>query len=661
VQFSINPTASVGGWGNIIHFTTGGNCCGYGQRIPGVWFYPGNLRLHIRDGHGGDGNAGCDPDEQLPTNEWTTVRLDMTAGGMEVFYNAVSKCSAAGRDRTNFSGIQVYAADPWHDTAAASIRQLTVIAMDSGDVLVPGATYLTASPMQLVRGTEMQPTDLPLDYTVGFTVTPRGIVGGWGNIIHVSATGNNCCNYGDRVPAVWFYPGNLRLHIRDGHTSEGNAGCDPEDQLVVDQATTVRLEINGFFLSVYYNDELKCEAARGDGRSLHDNARIWLSDDWHDAANAEVDDVYILPLAPTEGCIDNGACNFDATASADDGSCQFPDAGLDCNGDALYVDGVITMFPEATELTAGDPIAVLNLPLDFSVQFSINPTASVGGWGNIIHFTTGGNCCGYGQRIPGVWFYPGNLRLHIRDGHGGDGNAGCDPDEQLPTNEWTTVRLDMTAGGMEVFYNAVSKCSAAGRDRTNFSGIQVYAADPWHDTAAASIRQLTVIAMDSGDVLVPGAQYFTASPMQLVQGTEMQSMDIPLDYEVVFTVTPAAAVGGWGNIIHITADGGNCCNYGQRIPGVWFYPGNLRLHIRDGSTANGNDGCDPDEQLPANEPTTVKIDINPNNLEVFYNDVSKCTGDRGARQEFANARVFASDPWHDAANAVIDDLYVLPL
>jgi len=441
----------------------------------------------------------------------------------------------------------------------------------------------------------------------------------------------------------------------------GNNGCDPEEQLVVDQTTTVRLEIRGFFMSVYYDDVLMCEAARTDGRTVHENAQIFLADPWHAVANAEVDDVYILPLPPTEGCTDNGACNFDATASADDGSCEFPAAGQTCSGDPLYVDGVITMFPEATELVSGDPISVINLPLDFSVQFDFNPTAAAGGWANLIHFTTGGNCCGYGQRIPGVWFYAGTTRLHIRDGHAGDGNAGCDPEEQLPLNEWTTVRMDMTAGGMEVFYNGVSKCTQEGRDRSAFNNIQVYAADPWHETAAGSMRQLTVIAMDSNDVLVPGATYLTASPMQLVQGTEFQPIDVPLDYEVAFTITPTAAVGGWGNIIHITADGGNCCNYGQRIPGVWFYPGSTRLHIRDGQGSNGNDGCDPEDLLPIGEPTTVRIDINPENLQVYYNDELKCEGNRGERSEFTNAQVFASDPWHDAANAVVDDLYILPL
>ena len=664
VGFDFTPTAAAGGWANIIHFTIGGNCCGYGQRIPGVWFYGGTTRLHIRDGSQANGNHGCDPEEQIPIGETTSVRIDMTSEGVEVFYNAVSKCTAEGRDRTNFDDIQIFAADPWHETAAGSISMLQIVAMDSGDVLIPGAVYLTANPMALSLDNEMRPVNLPLDYTVGMSITPAGAVGGWGNIIHVSATGNNCCNYGDRIPAVWFYPGNLRLHIRDGTTSSGNAGCDPEEQLPIGEATVLRLEIRGFQIQVFYNDELKCEAARVDGRVLHANARVWMADPWHDVANAIIDDAYILPLAATPGCVTRGACNFDPTSSEDDGSCEMPAEGVDCNGDPLYADGVITMFPEARQIENGDPIAVINLPLDFSVQFDVTPAGSVGGWGNIIHFTAdGGNCCGYGQRIPGIWFYPGNLRLHIRDGSSANGNDGCDPEEELPVGETTNVRVQMTSAGVEVMYNGISKCTSDSRDRTNFDGVMVYSSDPWHTAADATIQMLQVISMDSSDDLVAGATYFTASPFQLVNGDgsvgrEMASIDIPLDFDLSFVVNPAGSVGGWGNIIHITADGGNCCNYGQRIPAVWFYPGNLRLHIRDGSTANGNDGCDPEEQLPIGEDTTVRLEVRANNLEVFYNDESKCIGARAERTTFANARVFMPDPWHDAADATIDDAYL---
>jgi hypothetical protein len=568
VEFVVTPAGTVGGWGNIIHFSVGGNCCGYGQRIPAVWFYPGTLRLHIRDGSQADGNHGCDPEEELPLNTPTTVRVDMTAGGMEVFYNGISKCSAEGRDRTNFDNIQIYSSDPWHDAADATIQHLTIVAMDSDDTLIPGAVYLTANEMTLQQGNEMRPINLPIDFTLGMTIKPFGVEGGWGNIIHVSATGNNCCNYGDRIPAVWFYPGELRLHIRDGSNANGNDGCDPEDQLVVDEATDFRLEIRGFAIQVFYNDELKCEAPRVDGRTSHDNARVWMADPWHAVAQATVDDVYILPLPPTAGCVTRGACNFNQMASEDDGSCVMPEAGLDCAGNALFADGVINMFPEARQIVNGDALAVVNLPLDFSVEFVVTPAGTVGGWGNIIHFTaTGGNCCGYGDRVPAVWFYPGTLRLHIRDGSQADGNHGCDPEEELPLNTPTTVRLDMTAGGMEVFYNGISKCSAEGRDRTQFNGVQIFSSDPWHDAADATIQNLRIVGMDSGDTLVPGATYFTSSPFQLINadgtvGREMLSVDVPLDYDVSFIVNPAGTVGGWGNIIHITADGGNCCNFG---------------------------------------------------------------------------------------------------
>ena len=184
--------------------------------------------------------------------------------------------------------------------------------------------------------------------------------------------------------------------------------------------------------------------ARCDGSGNEDCTEMWRGGaDWNDAA-CDLARPYVCGYQPTvirEGCPDRGACNYDIAALSDDGSCEYPAAGQTCSGDPLYVDGVITFFPEATTMVAGDAIAVINLPLDYAVQFDINPSAAAGGWANIIHFTIGGNCCGYGQRIPGVWFYGGSTRLHIRDGHAGDGNAGCDPEEQLPLNEVTNVRM----------------------------------------------------------------------------------------------------------------------------------------------------------------------------------------------------------------------------
>ena len=54
------------------------------------------------------------------------------------------------------------------------------------------------------------------------------------------------------------------------------------------------------------------------------------------------------------------------------------------------------------------------------------------------------------------------------------------------------------------------------------------------------------------------------------------------------------------------------------------------------------------------------LEIRATTIVVKYNGEQKCTGDRGERSEFAAARVFIPDPWHDAADATIDDAYLLP-
>ena len=57
------------------------------------------------------------------------------------------------------------------------------------------------------------------------------------------------------------------------------------------------------------------------------------------------------------GCQDEAACNYDADATDDDGSCFYNEAGYDCNGDCLYdadQDGICDQFeiPGCTDLDA---------------------------------------------------------------------------------------------------------------------------------------------------------------------------------------------------------------------------------------------------------------------------------------------------------------------
>ena len=260
----------------------------------------------------------------------------------------------------------------------------------------------------------------------------------------------------------------------------------------------------------------------------------------------------------------------------------------------------------------------------------------------------------------------------------------------------TAVRLEIRATSVELFFNDVSQCQSPRDDgtRTTHSAVHVYASDPWHAPANAVIENFYVVCdsdvnadglqpgstptcvtvhqpppppVDATQELtaagnVAGALYLITAQQPLAQSTELQSVDIPLDYDVGFTITPSQdTVDGWANIIHVTASGENCCDYGDRIPAVWMYANSHRLHVRDGSTTNGNDGCDPTDELTPDVATAVRLEIRATSVELFFNDVSKCQNARdvGARTTHVAAHVYASDPWHAPANAAIENFYMV--
>lgn len=139
--------------------------------------------------------------------------------------------------------------------------------------------------------------DLPFTgaYTYMFWVRPRQIVGNWGNILHKGQENVN------RNPAVWFYPGSLRLHIRSGTAAQpnwengGNAGCDPEAVLPLNQWTHVCFVHDSWGLKVYYNGNNVCAQQIGGPRA--NSGPLYLSDPWHDVAQAELADLRYYPAA----------------------------------------------------------------------------------------------------------------------------------------------------------------------------------------------------------------------------------------------------------------------------------------------------------------------------------------------------------------------------
>ena len=149
------------------------------------------------------------------------------------------------------------------------------------------------------------------------------------------------------------------------------------------------------------------------------------------------------------------------------------------------------------------------------------------------------------------------------------------------------------------------------------------------------------------------------------QNTTLEPLDFPLGYEIGLDITPNDDIEkDWGSILHFTATGTDCCEYGSRIPGVWFYPGTRRLHVVDGHTkeGNSNDGqwkCDTKLlTLEANKKYRLKMVFKRKKVSVFVNNKAACTDiPREDRKVFKNVDVYVGDPWYAPAHATVENLY----
>merc|ERR1719486_1358699 len=93
------------------------------------------------------------------------------------------------------------------------------------------------------------------NFKLEFSIKPHGKVHGWNNVLHFSAgTGSN----GSRIPAIWFYSGTTRMHVRMGRHHNGNDGCDPGRQLPLHTWTRVTVELVGHQLRVDYDGQRVC-------------------------------------------------------------------------------------------------------------------------------------------------------------------------------------------------------------------------------------------------------------------------------------------------------------------------------------------------------------------------------------------------------------------
>jgi hypothetical protein len=126
------------------------------------------------------------------------------------------------------------------------------------------------------------------------------------------------------------------------------------------------------------------------------------------------------------------------------------------------------------------------------------------------------------------------------------------------------------------------------------------------------------------------------------------------DYSLSFNITPRGTLDVWSNIIHFTIDNTDARVFGSRSPSIFFFPGELKLHIRIGDSTDLNWGLDTDA-IPINQTSSFKLECVGNKVTVMIND-KVYTATQPTYRPSGNAIVYVPHPLHTPSNASITNL-----
>jgi hypothetical protein len=312
------------------------------------------------------------------------------------------------------------------------------------------------------------------------------------------------------------------------------------------------------------------------------------------------------------------------------------------------------LLPRKIALSRGNIVGRFTMTQDYKLEFDVTPKGIVGGWGSLFHFSSNGNnCCSLGERSPAIWFIPGGLGLHVRIGDNTDGNWGFDNMAGCQVGKKSHITLECK--GKTVRLTIDKNVYNMTQPSFRYSGpITVFASDPWHDIPNATVDNVCLQPLGNSTPVVKCITSLQKN-VRLSRGNIIGKFTMTRDYKFEFDVTPRGTVGGWGSLFHFTSNGNNCCTVGERSPAIWFVPGGLGLHVRIGDTRNGNWGFDNMAGCKVGKKSHITLECRGKSVTLTVdNNVYRMT--QPNYRYSGPITVFASDPWHDIPNAIVENI-----
>lgn len=275
-----------------------------------------------------------------------------------------------------------------------------------------------------------------------------------------------------------------------------------------------------------------------------------------------------------------------------------------CNNGEFFTDSQTFVGPEPMTIQRNHLLGVLPV---WGPQFQIKVDLKINSWlgdkwGSIFRFTADpekGNCCQVGQRLPGLWTQHGsNDKLHLATNMDGNGNVVfVNEMGNFQPGMWYSFVISQRKEENDYYYsvdiNGVRKVHIKISLLELFENVRVFACDQHNDVADAEIRNFEAYSFSEPDNQTIGSQSLVGGQSVPVRRNQLLTVlkEWGPEYEIKLDLKINSWIGKWGSILRFTADPaeGNCCQVGQRIPGLWTQQGSSdTLHLVTNINGHGS-------------------------------------------------------------------------
>jgi hypothetical protein len=123
--------------------------------------------------------------------------------------------------------------------------------------------------------------------TISFSIQINNGHNEWRNIFHFTQDGKNCCERGQRIPAMWIFPDNTtNMHIRFSTDADGNDGINTLDytnNISFGKPYLLTIVFNGNNFTMYINKTQIVSKNYGAIYKRNADTLMYLGDPWHSA------------------------------------------------------------------------------------------------------------------------------------------------------------------------------------------------------------------------------------------------------------------------------------------------------------------------------------------------------------------------------------------